>query len=100
MEQEKISELRIKREEAKLGGGEKRIEAQHSKGKLTARERINILVDEDSFEEFDMFFEHRCTDFGMDKKTKIPGDGVVTGCATIDGRIIYLYAQDFTVSGG
>ena len=100
MVQEKISELRKKREEAKLGGGEKRIEAQHSKGKLTARERIKLLVDEDSFEEFDMFIEHRCTDFNMDKKPKVLGDGVVTGYATIDGKIVYLYAQDFTVTGG
>ena len=100
MVQEKISELREKREEAKLGGGEKRIEAQHSKGKLTARERIKILIDEDSFEEFDMFIEHRCTDFNMDKKNKILGDGVVTGYATINGKIVYLYAQDFTVTGG
>ncbi|MCK5050348.1 MAG: acyl-CoA carboxylase subunit beta, partial [Candidatus Cloacimonetes bacterium] len=97
---EKISELREKREKAKLGGGEKRIEAQHSKGKLTARERIKILVDEDSFEEFDMFIEHNCTDFDMDKKPKVMGDGVVTGYATIDGKIVYLYAQDFTVAGG
>ena len=100
MVQEKISELREKREKAKLGGGEKRIEAQHSKGKLTARERIKILVDEDSFEEFDMFIEHNCTDFDMDKKPKVMGDGVVTGYATIDGKIVYLYAQDFTVAGG
>jgi len=100
MEQEKISILHEKREQAKLGGGEKRIEAQHAKGKMTARERIAILVDEDSFEEFDMFIEHRCTDFGMDKKCKIMGDGVVTGCATIEGRLVYLYAQDFTVTGG
>jgi len=100
MVQEKISDLRERREKAKLGGGEKRIEAQHSKGKLTARERIKILVDEDSFEEFDMFIEHRCTDFDMDRKPKIMGDGVVTGCATIKNKIVYLYAQDFTVSGG
>ena len=100
MVNKKLSELREKREIAKLGGGEKRIEIQHSKGKLTARERIKLLVDEDSFEEFDMFIEHRCTDFGLDLKAKYPGDGVVTGCATIDGRIIYLYAQDFTVTGG
>lgn len=100
MEQDKIAELREKQEKAKLGGGEKKIKAQHSKGKLTARERIRILVDEDSFEEFDMFIEHRCKDFGMDKKPAIMGDGVVTGCATINGKIVYVYAQDFTVTGG
>ncbi len=98
--EDKIAELRMKRETAKLGGGEKRIEAQHSKGKMTARERIDFLLDEDSFEEFDMFVEHRCQDFGMDKKTKHMGDGVVTGYGTINGRIIYLFAQDFTVTGG
>jgi acetyl-CoA carboxylase carboxyltransferase component len=98
--EEKIAQLREKREQAKLGGGEKRIESQHAKGKLTARERIVQLVDADSFEEFDMFVQHRCTDFDMDKKEKIPGDGVVTGCATIDGRMVYIFAQDFTVSGG
>ncbi|MCD4795645.1 MAG: acyl-CoA carboxylase subunit beta [Candidatus Cloacimonetes bacterium] len=95
----KIAELRDKRDKARLGGGEKRIESQHSKGKLTARERIEKLVDKDSFEEFDMFIAHRCRDFGMDK-INIPGDGVVTGCGTIDGRIVYIFAQDFTVMGG
>ncbi len=95
----KIAELRDKRDKARLGGGEKRIEAQHSKGKFTARERIEKLVDKDSFEEFDMFIAHRCRDFGMDK-SNIPGDGVVTGCGTIDGRIVYIFAQDFTVMGG
>ncbi len=88
-----------KREEAKLGGGEKRIEAQHKKGKLTARERIELLVDEDSFQEMGMFVEHQSHDFGLDKQ-KIPGDGVVTGYATILGRSIYLFSQDFTVLGG
>lgn len=98
--EDKIAELRAKREAAKLGGGEKRIEAQHSKGKMTARERIDFLLDADSFEEFDMFVEHRCQDFGMDLKAKPMGDGVVTGCGTINGRIVYLFAQDFTVTGG
>lgn len=95
----KIAELRETRDNARLGGGEKRIEAQHKKGKLTARERIELLIDKDSFEEFDMFVKHRCRDFGMDK-TSYPGDGVVTGCGTIEGRMVYLYAQDFTVIGG
>jgi len=95
----KIAELRENRENAKLGGGEKRINAQHSKGKLTARERIELLIDKDSFEEFDMFVTHRCKDFGMEK-LNFAGDGVVTGCGTIDGRMVYLYAQDFTVIGG
>ena len=95
----KIADLQMKREEARLGGGEKRIEAQHKKGKLTARERIEMLTDPDSFEEFDMFKTHQCHDFGMEK-TKSPGDGVVTGCATINGRVVYLFAQDFTVMGG
>src|SRR6056297_553474 len=97
--QDKIKQLIDLRAQAKIGGGEKRIESQHSKGKLTARERIEILLDEGSFEEFDMFVTHRCTDFGLDKK-KILGDGVVTGTGTIDGRVVYLYAQDFTVFGG
>jgi acetyl-CoA carboxylase carboxyltransferase component len=96
---DKIAELRSRREQARLGGGEERIQAQHEKGKLTARERIEALVDADSFEEFDMFIEHQCHDFGMEKK-KYPGDGVVTGCGTINGRIIYIFAQDFTVTGG
>ena len=82
-----------------LGGGQKRIDAQHARGKLTARERIELLLDEGSFEEFDMFVEHRCTDFGMEK-TKIPGDGVVTGWGTVNGRIVYVFAKDFTVFGG
>ena len=97
--QDKIKQLIGLRAQAKIGGGEKRIESQHSKGKLTARERIEILLDEGSFEEFDMFVTHRCTDFGLDKK-KILGDGVVTGTGTIDGRVVYVYAQDFTVFGG
>jgi acetyl-CoA carboxylase carboxyltransferase component len=97
--QDKIKKLIDSRAEAKLGGGEKRIKAQHDKGKLTARERIEILLDEGSFEEFDMFVTHRCTNFDMDKK-KIKGDGVVTGSGTIDGRVVYVFSQDFTVFGG
>ncbi len=97
--QDKIKQLIDLRVEAKLGGGEKRIEAQHAKSKLTARERIEMLLDEGSFEEYDMFVTHRCDNFGMEK-TKFMGDGVVTGQGTIDGRIVYLYAQDFTVFGG
>ncbi len=94
-----IDELERRREIARLGGGEARIAAQHKRGKLTARERIELLLDEGSFEEFDMYVEHRSTDFGMEK-TKIPGDGVVTGWGTINGRIVYLFAKDFTVFGG
>src|SRR6056297_3928204 len=97
--QDKIQKLIDSRAEAKLGGGEKRIKAQHDKGKLTARERIEILLDEGSFEEFDMFVTHRSTHFGMDKK-KILGDGVVTGTGTIDGRVVYVFSQDFTIFGG
>ena len=97
--QDKIKKLIDLRVEAKLGGGEKRIEAQHGKGKLTARERIDLLLDEGSFEEYDMFMTHRCDNFGMEK-TKFLGDGVVTGQGTIDGRVVYIYAQDFTVFGG
>ncbi|HOD53015.1 MAG TPA: acyl-CoA carboxylase subunit beta [Candidatus Cloacimonadota bacterium] len=95
----KIQELRRKRELANLSGGEKRIAEQHEKGKLTARERIRFLVDPDSFEEFDMFVTHECTNFGMEN-SKILGDGVVTGCATIGGRMVYIFSQDFTVFGG
>jgi len=97
--QDKISKLIDLRAEAKLGGGEKRIEAQHKKGKLTARERIDLLLDEGSFEEFDMFVTHRCTDFGLDKQ-KYLSDGVVTGYGTIDGRVVCVFSQDFTVFGG
>lgn len=97
--QDKIKKLIDLRVEAKLGGGEKRIEAQHGKGKMTARERITMLLDEGSFEEYDMFVTHRCDNFGMEK-TKFMGDGVVTGQGTIDGRVVYIYAQDFTVFGG
>ena len=94
-----IAELEQRRADARLGGGQKRIDRQHARGKLTARERIELLLDEGSFEEFDMYVEHRCTDFGMEKK-KIPGDGVVTGWGTINGRTVYLFAKDFTVFGG
>lgn len=97
--QDKINELIEKRAKARLGGGEKRIESQHAKGKFTARERIDMLLDEGSFEEFDMFVTHRCTNFGLEK-TKFLGDGVVTGHGTIDGRVVYVFSQDFTVFGG
>lgn len=97
--QDKIKKLIDLRAEAKLGGGEKRIESQHKKGKYTARERIDMLLDEGSFEEFDMFVTHRCTNFGMEK-TKFLGDGVVTGQGTIDGRLVFVFSQDFTVFGG
>jgi len=94
-----ISELGKRRVEANLGGGVARIKAQHDKGKLTARERIELLLDENSFEEFDMFVAHRCNDFNM-HNTKIPGDGVITGWGTINGRQVYVFSQDFTVFGG
>ena len=96
---EKIKELIAKREQARLGGGEKAIEKQHARGKYTARERIDMLVDEGSFEEYDMFKLHRCHNFGMEKKQYL-GDGVVAGSATVDGRLVYVYAQHFTVNGG
>ena len=99
IQQEKIKELVERRASARMGGGQKRIDAQHQKGKFTARERLAMLLDEGSFEEFDMFVQHRCTNFGMEK-TKSDGDGVVTGMGTIDGRLVYVSAQDFTVSGG
>jgi propionyl-CoA carboxylase beta chain len=94
-----IRQLKEKREAAKLGGGQRRIDAQHAKGKLTARERIELLLDEGSFEEWDLFVEHRCTDFGMAEQ-KITGDGVVTGYGTVNGRLVFLFSQDFTVFGG
>ncbi len=97
--EEKLNKLDNLRQKAKLGGGEKRIESQHKKGKLTARERIELLVDPNSFEEFDMFVTHRSKDFGLDKQ-KFLGDGVITGCAKINGRKIFLFSQDFTVFGG
>ena len=96
---EKIKNLVAKREEARLGGGQKAIDKQHDRGKYTARERIDMLLDKGSFEEFDMFKLHRCTNFGMEKKLYL-GDGVVTGSGTIDGRLVYVFAQDFTVNGG
>jgi propionyl-CoA carboxylase beta chain len=94
-----LAVLDRRRAEARLGGGQARIDAQHAKGKLTARERIELLLDPNSFEEFDMFVEHRCTDFGMEK-TRTPGDGVVTGWGTVHGRLVYVFAKDFTVIGG
>ncbi len=97
--EDKIKELLAKREQAKLGGGQKRIDSQHAKGKLTARERIDLLLDEGSFEEFDMFVTHRCTDFGLENEQYM-SDGVVTGYGTIDGRLVYVFSQDFTVFGG
>jgi len=97
--QEIIDQLAQMRAAAKLGGGQARIDKQHQKGKLTARERIELLLDEGSFEEWDMFKEHRCTDFGM-ADNKIPGDGVVIGYGTITGRLVFVYSQDFTVFGG
>ena len=96
---ERLEYLKKLRAEAKLGGGQKRIDKLHSLGRMTARERLDLLLDKGSFEEFDMFKTHRCTDFGMDQQ-KYPGDGVVTGHGTIDGRIVYVFAQDFTVLGG
>ncbi|KPL03835.1 MAG: methylmalonyl-CoA carboxyltransferase [candidate division Zixibacteria bacterium SM23_73_2] len=97
--EEKIKLLKRKQKEAKLGGGQKRIDAQHKKGKLTARERLDLLLDEGSFEEFDMFVMHRCRDFGLDKQ-RVFGDGVVTGYGTIDGRLTFVFSQDFTTFGG
>ena len=96
---EKVKELIELREKARMGGGQKGIDSQHAKGKYTARERINMLLDEGSFEEFDMFMQHRCHNFGMEKKTFL-GDGVVTGYGTVAGRLVYVFAQDFTVIGG
>ncbi|NND93842.1 MAG: acyl-CoA carboxylase subunit beta [Flavobacteriales bacterium] len=97
--EEQVRQLKQKQEEAKIGGGQKRIDAQHAKNKLTARERIHFLLDEDSFEEIGMMVKHRSQDFGLDKKTFL-GDGVVTGYGTINGRLTYVFAQDFTVLGG
>ena len=96
---EVIEELEQRRAVAMVGGGQRRIDAQHARGKLTARERLAVLLDAGSFEEFDMFVEHRCTDFGMDE-TRIPGDGVVTGWGTVNGRAVFVFAKDFTVFGG
>ncbi len=97
--QDILRQLEAKRAAARVGGGEKRIQAQHAKGKLTARERLEMLLDPDSFEEYDMFVEHRCEDFGMAEQ-RIPGDGVVTGWGTINGRLVFVFSQDFTVFGG
>ncbi len=97
--QKVLAELERRREAAKLGGGQARIDAQHAKGRLTARERLDILLDPGSFEELDMYVEHNCVDFGMAEQT-IPGDGVVTGSGTINGRLVYVFSQDFTVFGG
>ncbi|MBQ6952557.1 MAG: acyl-CoA carboxylase subunit beta [Bacteroidales bacterium] len=99
IQSENIEKLVQRREKARLGGGAKRIDAQHAKGKKTARERLALLLDPGSFEEFDMFVQHRCTNFGMDQNHP-DGDGVVTGCGTIGGRLVYVFAQDFTVNGG
>ena len=99
IQSKQIEELVERRASARLGGGQKRIDAQHAKGKLTARERLALLLDEGSFEEFDMFVQHRCTNFGMDA-THPDGDGVVTGQGTVAGRLVFVYAQDFTVNGG
>jgi acetyl-CoA carboxylase carboxyltransferase component len=97
--EDKIKELLQKREEARMGGGEKRIESQHAKGKLTARERLALLLDEGSFEEFDLFVTHRCTDFGMEAEQPLT-DGVITGHGTVDGRLVFVFSQDFTIFGG
>ena len=94
-----LQELEYRREVARAGGGQRRVEAQHAKGKLTARERVELLLDEGSFEEFDMFVVHRCTDFGMEAE-RPSGDGVVTGWGTVNGRLVYVFSQDFTVFGG
>src|SRR6202035_1733030 len=94
-----LRRLEEKREAARAGGGARRVKAQHAKGKLTARERLELLLDPDSFEEWDMFVEHRSQDFGMAEQ-KIPGDGVVTGYGTVNGRLVFVFSQDFTVFGG
>src|SRR5688572_17576544 len=94
-----LRQLEEKREAARAGGGKRRIDAQHAKGKLTARERLEVLLDAGSFEEWDMFVEHRSTEFGMAEQ-RVPGDGVVTGYGTINGRLVFVFSQDFTVFGG
>ncbi len=96
---DKLALLKEKMERARLGGGQDRIDKQHEKGKLTARERVHILLDDGSFEEIGMLVEHRNADFGMEKQ-RIPGDGVVTGYGTVNGRLVYVFSQDFTVFGG
>jgi len=98
-ESEKMNELRARKAQALLGGGQKRIDEQHKKGKLTARERLEVLLDRDSFEEIDSLVEHRSHDFGLERQ-KVPGDGVITGTGTIDGRVVFVFSQDFTVFGG
>ncbi|HQO95529.1 MAG TPA: carboxyl transferase domain-containing protein, partial [Sedimentibacter sp.] len=95
----KTEEVYSRKSKLKQGGGPKRIEKQHAQGKLTARERLNLLFDEGSFREIGLFVKHRCTDFGMEE-VETPGEGVVTGYGTVDGRLVYAYAQDFTVLGG
>src|ERR1700759_5066712 len=97
--QEILRRLEEKRAAARAGGGERRVAAQHAKGRLTARERIELLLDADSFEEWDMFVEHRSSDFGMEEQ-KVPGDGVVTGYGTVNGKLVFVFSQDFTVFGG
>ena len=97
--QEKIALLHKKLEKVKLGGGQERIDKQHAKGKMTARERIMKLFDEGTFVEIDQFVVHRCTNFGMEKK-EFPGEGVISGYGAVNGRLVYAYAQDFTVEGG
>ena len=94
-----LDKLEERRERARAGGGQARIEAQHKRGKLTARERLELLMDKGSFEEFDMFVEHRSAEFGMEK-SRIPGDGIVTGWGTVNGRTVFAFAKDFTVFGG
>ena len=94
-----LEKLEEKRSQAAMGGGQARIDNQHKKGRLTARERIEVLLDPGSFEEYDMYVEHNCVDFGM-QETIIPGDGVVTGSGTINGRLVFVFSQDFTVFGG
>src|SRR5687767_10389307 len=97
--QEVLKQLEEKRAAARAGGGQRRVDAQHAKGRLTARERIELLLDPDSFEEWDMFVEHRSSEFGMQDQ-KVPGDGVVTGYGTVNGRLVFVFSQDFTVFGG
>ena len=97
--EDKAVDLRLRKTRAEVGGGNARIASQHAKGKMTARERIDVLFDEDSFMEIDSLVEHRCQDFGMERNI-IPGDGVVCGHGTINGRTVYCFAQDFTVYGG
>ena len=91
-----LEQLEEKRSRARLGGGQKRIDAQHAKGKLTARERLDLLLDDDSFEEWDMFVEHRCTDFDMEQQ-HVPGDGVIIGYGTISGRLVFVFSQDYRI---